>query len=118
KNRTELMESILKAINPEARSNLIGEAYLVGVLSLIDVVFGKRMEDILEDIHISEKVRNAILNEEDTLGEIYKLVKDIEAFDTEAETEFEMRYGLAPGTVKELIVKSIEETSKFENSAA
>ena len=37
------MESILKAINPEARSNLIGEAYLVCVLSLIDVVFGKKI---------------------------------------------------------------------------
>jgi len=118
KNRTELMESILKAINPEARSNLIGEAYLVGVLSLIDVVFGKRMEDILENIHISETVKNAILNEGDTLGEIYKLVKNIEAFDTEAEAEFEIRYGLEQGTIKELIVKSIEETNKFENPAA
>jgi len=118
KSRTELMESILKAINPEARSNLIGEAYLVGVLSLIDVVFGKRMEDILENIHISETVKNAILKEGDTLGEIYKLVKSIEAFDTEAEVEFEVRYGLAQGTVKELVVKSIEETNKFENPAA
>ena len=118
KSRTELMESILKTINPEARSNLIGEAYLVGVLSLIDVVFGKRMEDILENIHISETVKNAILKEGDTLGEIYKLVKDIEAFDTDAEAAFEVRYGLAQGTVKELVLKSIEETNKFENPAA
>lgn len=118
KNRTELMESILKAINPEARSNLIGEAYLVGVLSLIDVVFGKRMEEILENIHISETVKKAILQESDTLGEIYKLVKSIEAFDTEAQVEFEIRYGLEQGTLKELIVKSIEETNKFENPAA
>ena len=118
KSRTELMESILKAINPEARSNLIGEAYLVGVLSLIDVVFGKRMEDILENIHISEIVKNAILKESDTLGEIYKLVKDIEAFDTDAEANFEMRYGLEQGTIKELVVQSIEETNKFENPVA
>ncbi|MCD6190302.1 MAG: EAL domain-containing protein [Sulfurimonas sp.] len=118
KSRTELMESILKTINPEARSNMLGEAYLVGVLSLIDVVFGKKMEDILENIHISDVVKNAILNEGETLGEIYKLVKGIEAFDTDAEAAFETRYGLEEGTVKELIVKSIEETNKFENSAA
>lgn len=118
KNRTELMESVLKAINPDARSNLLGEAYLVGVLSLIDVVFGKKMDDILESIHISDSVKGAILNENDTLGEIYKLVKDIEAFDTDAEFEFEKRYGLKHGTVKDLVVKSIEETSKFEHPAA
>ena len=112
------MESILKTVNPEARSNMIGEAYLVGVLSLIDVVFSKKMEDILENIHVSDTVKNAILNESDILGEIYKLVKDIEAFNTQAEADFEMRYGLEEGTIKELIVKSIEETNKFENPAA
>ena len=118
KSRTELMESILKAVNPEARSNMIGEAYLVGVLSLIDVVFSKKMEDILENIHVSDTVKNAILNESEILGEIYKLVKDIEAFNIQAEADFELRYGLEEGTIKELIVKSIEETNKFENPAA
>ena len=118
KSRTELMESILKTVNPEARSNMIGEAYLVGVLSLIDVVFSKKMEDILENIHVSDTVKNAILNESDILGEIYKLVKDIEAFNIQAEADFELRYGLEEGTIKELIVKSIEETNKFENPAA
>ena len=115
KSRTELMESILKTVHPDARSNMIGEAYLVGVLSLIDVVFSKKMEDILENIHVSDRVKNAILNESDILGEIYKLVKDIEAFNTQAEADFEIRYGLEEGTLKELIVKSIEETNKFEN---
>ena len=118
KNRTELMESILKAVNPDARSNMLGEAYLVGVLSLIDVVFEKSISDILESIHISDIVKSALLEESDTLGEIYKLVKDIEAFNTEAEFEFEKRYGLEHGTIKDLIVKSIEETSKFEHPAA
>lgn len=118
KNRTELMENILKSINPEARSNLLGEAYLVGVLSLIDVVFEKRLEDILDDIHISDIVKNAILKESDLLGEIFKLVKSIEAFDTEAEAAFEKSYGLESGTIKNIVMKSMKETSKFENPAA
>ena len=118
KNRTELMESIFKSVNPEARSNMIGEAYLVGVLSLIDVVFNQHMEDILEEIHISDVVKSAILTQEGTLGEIYNLVKDIEAFNTEAYTNFEVRYGLEEGTIKELIMNSIEETNRFENPTA
>ncbi len=115
KSRTELMESIFKRINPDAGSNMLGEAYLVGVLSLIDVVFSKKMEDILENIHISDRVKNAILHDNDTLGEIYKLVKDIEAFNTEAESEFETRYGLEHGCIKNMVVKSIQETNKFEH---
>lgn len=118
KNRTELMGRILKTINPEARSNMLGEAYLVGVLSLIDVVFGKKLEDILESIHISDGVKAAILEEKDTLGDIFKLLKDIEASDTEVEAAFETKYGLAPDTVKELVAKSLEETAEFENPAA
>ncbi len=118
KNRTELMERIFKSINPEADISMMGEAYLVGVLSLIDVVFGEKMEDVLERIHISDAVKNALLNESDTLGGIYKLVKDIEAFDTQAEAAFETRYGLEHGTIKEIVLKCIEETSKFENPAA
>lgn len=118
KNRTELMERILQTINPEARSNMLGEAYLVGVLSLIDVVFQNKLEDILESIHISDGVKNAILNQSDILGDIFKLVKDIEAFDIEAEAAFEKTYGLETGTVKDLVVKSLEETAKFENPAA
>lgn len=114
KSRTELMESIFKTVNPEAGSNMIGEAYLVGVLSLIDVVFGKNMEDILESIHISDRVKNAILHESDTLGEIYKLIKEIEAFNTEAEAEFETSYGLEHGKIQKLVLLSIEETSRFE----
>ena len=118
KNRTELMERILQTINPEARSNMLGEAYLVGVLSLIDVVFQKKLEDILDSIHISDSVKDAILEEKGILGDIFKLVKDIEAFDTEAGTVFEKKYGLEPGTVKVLVIKSLEETAKFENPAA
>lgn len=118
KNRTELMQRILKTINPEAGSNMLGEAYFVGVLSLIDVVFEKRLEDILTSIHISDAVQNAVLNESDTLGDILKLVKSIEAFDREAETEFEKKYGLEKNKIKELIAESLEATEKFENPAA
>ena len=57
KNRTELMESILKAVNPDARSNMLGEAYLVGVLSLIDAVFNAELSEILANIHISDRVK-------------------------------------------------------------
>ncbi|MEA3371710.1 MAG: EAL domain-containing protein [Campylobacterota bacterium] len=107
KNRTELMKHILITINPEARSNMLGEAYLVGMLSLIDQVFEKNLEDILESTHISDTIKSAILHESDILGDILKLVKEIESSNKEAEIAFETRYGLRENAIKELVAESL-----------
>lgn len=115
KNRTELMENILKTIQPDVRSNMLGEAYFVGVLSLIDVVFGREIEDILKQMHVSEDVEAAVMRDEGLLGEIYSLVRDIEAFNTEALTEFEKKYKLKLGAINHVIVKSMENVEEFEN---
>lgn len=60
KNRTELMENILKIVRPDVKSNMLGEAYFVGVLSLIDTIFGETLEKILEDMNISQDVKDAL----------------------------------------------------------
>jgi len=118
RNRTELMERIFKAVNPEVGSNMLGEASFVALLSLIDKVFNANIDDILESIHISDTVKSVILTQSDTLGEVYKLVKDIEANNLEAQVEFETRYGLEQGTIERLVTQSIEVTNLFENPAA
>ncbi len=108
KDRTEVMQKLLVSVNPEARSNMLGEAYLVGILSYMEMVFSKEMEDFLDDINISNTVKNALLYERGILGEIYKIVKDIGAFDLEAQAVFEKSYGLEEGSVKELMSEYIE----------
>jgi EAL and modified HD-GYP domain-containing signal transduction protein len=115
KNRTNLMESILKAIEPNVKSNMLGEAYFVGVLSLIDTIFGMELVDILEQMHISDEVKDALLRGEGKLGEIYMLVRDIEVFNTKSMKIFEERYKLKSGCIKDLVVESIEDVNSFEN---
>jgi len=115
KNRTELMENILKSVKPDVRSNMLGEAYFVGVLSLIDVVFGIAMEDILQQMHVSDTVKLAVLQDEGLLGEIFALVRDIEAFNTEAVEAFEQKYKLNKGAINHVIVKSMEGVEAFED---
>lgn len=118
KNRTELMKRILQAIKPDARSNMLGEAYLVGLLSLIDVVFKKDIEEILEGIQIKDNIKNAILKRSNILGDIFKFIKELESFNAEAEVAFEKKYNLKRNTIQKLLVKSLEETAKYENPAA
>jgi c-di-GMP phosphodiesterase len=115
KNRTELMESILKTLQPNVRSNMLGEAYFVGVLSLIDTLFGMKMEDILEQIHISEDVKNALLSGSGLLGEILTLIRKIEQFDTKAVEQFESDHNLQSGLLNDIILEGIESVQKFEN---
>ncbi|MDD2790970.1 MAG: EAL domain-containing protein [Sulfurimonas sp.] len=115
KNRTELMENIFKTIYPNAGSNMLGEAYFVGVLSLIDTIFGEKLERILEDMHISQEVKEALLEDKGTLGEIYALVRAIEAFDTQAIANYEERHGLEANMLKDVVLESMKRVTEFEN---
>ena len=115
KYRTELMQSILKAVEPGAGSNMVGEAYFVGVLSLIDVVFGVKREKILDDMNVSDEVKAAILFDRGLLGEIFALVRDIEVFDTSAISFFEEKHKLAPNIIKNIVLQSIQDVNTFED---
>ncbi|MBA1432771.1 MAG: HDOD domain-containing protein [Epsilonproteobacteria bacterium] len=115
KNRTELMERILKEIRPDARSNMLGEAYMVGVLSLMDTLFGMPLEEILQNINVSDEVKDALLYDKGLFGEIYRVVRSTEHMDINTIVDFEMKYRLAPNKIKDIIMSSIEEVAKLEN---
>jgi len=115
KNRTELMENILKTIRPDVGSNMLGEAYFVGVLSLIDTLFSMPLEKILKHIHISEEVETALVQRNGLLGEILTLITEIEKFDTHAAIEFENQHKLKNGVLNEMIIKSMQSVQEFEN---
>ena len=114
KQRTELMENILKAVEPNVKSNMLGEAYFVGVLSLIDTVFGVEMKVLLEDMHISQEVEEALLEDKGLLGEIFVLVRDIEAFNTSEINAFELKYNLNKDVIENIAIRSMEDINNFE----
>lgn len=115
-HRTELMKAILKTIQPEVRSNALGQAYFIGVLSLIDTIFAKKLETILEDIHVDDVVKEALLYDKGLLGEIYALVRDIEQFNTKKVSAFEKKYQLPEASFRDLMLESMREVTIFENS--
>ena len=115
KNRIELMEQILKAIKDDVHSDMISEAYFVGVLSLIDVVFSVELEKILKDINTSNEVENALLNDEGILGDIYVLVKAIEINETETIDEFQQKYNISNKAIEQIVIESTKSVNEFEN---
>jgi len=116
KNRTEIMECALKEIKPDVRSNMLGQAYFVGVLSLIDTVFGERMEVILEDLNVDEKVKEALLQHKGILGDLYLLTKDMEIFNTHGIKRFVQKYNLDESLIRILSLKSMKAVNAFEDT--
>jgi c-di-GMP phosphodiesterase len=111
--RAVMMENILKVVKPESGSNMLGEAYFVGVLSLIGTIFESDTKELLEELHISDEVKSAILDQKGLLGDIFQVVKDVEAFDVEGISIFETKYNLDPTSVKKAIAESIDFEGKF-----
>ncbi len=77
--RAKIMENISKSINQG--ENFPEIAFLTGVLSLIDVLLGLPKEEILSDLNIDESIKEALLEEKGTLGEMIKLCEHLEAGD-------------------------------------
>lgn len=54
------------------------EAFLTGLISLFDVMFGSPMSDILSGVNLDESILSALIEREGTLGEMLDLVISIE----------------------------------------
>jgi len=115
KNRTELMEKILLAVRSDASKAFLGEAYFVGVLSLIDTVFGVELEKILGEMKISLEVKEALLEHKGILGEIYLLVRAIEVVDIDLIMKFEEKHSLESDAIENIILESMQGVNEFEN---
>ncbi len=116
KNRTELMENLLRALQPDVKSNALGEAYFVGVLSLLETIFNVKIEEIMKNMHISEDVENAILNQTGLLGDLLVLVQDIEVFNTIAIEDFSNKHNISVKEIRKIILMSMEKVNHFEEA--
>lgn len=82
------------ALDPDLRSS----AFTVGVLSVTDSLYGTPMTVLLDDLPVSQSIKDALLERSGPLGEILELVMACEIANVEAITR------LAPGRVEELQV--------------
>jgi EAL and modified HD-GYP domain-containing signal transduction protein len=78
--RGRLMELLAQRLRPGQR--YLGDiAFTVGIMSLMDVLFGIPMADIVEQIPVSDEIRQALLLRSGFFGELLKLAESIEQSD-------------------------------------
>jgi EAL and modified HD-GYP domain-containing signal transduction protein len=78
--RGRLMEQ-LASILRSGDQGFADRAFMVGMLSLIDALFGKPMDEIIAPLHLEEGLQDALLHRSGWLGEMLRLVEGIELGD-------------------------------------
>jgi c-di-GMP-related signal transduction protein len=76
-SRARLMELMAEKVE-SYQAHFSDQAFMVGMLSLADTVIHSPMEQILEEIGLSDTLKKAILEQTGTHGQLLKLAKDME----------------------------------------
>lgn len=76
-SRGRLLELLATKVRPGNRS-AADLAFTVGIMSLMDALFGLPMEKILDELSIVDDVRQALLYREGFYGDMLKLVENVE----------------------------------------
>jgi EAL and modified HD-GYP domain-containing signal transduction protein len=74
------MELLAQRLRPGQR-NVAEIAFTVGIMSLMDVLFEVRMDDLMEQIPMIDEVSEALLHRTNFFGELLKLAESIERMD-------------------------------------
>ena len=82
--RGRLMELLAQRLRPGQRA-VADIAFTVGIMSLMDVLFGIPMADIVEQIPIGDDVRQALVGRGGFFGELLRLAESIEQADENTE---------------------------------
>ena len=75
--RGKLLELIAEKLHPKNRA-MADTAFTVGIMSLMDTLFGQTMQDILAQVSVAEEVADALLQRGGFYGDALKLAEYIE----------------------------------------
>ncbi|MES3022540.1 MAG: HDOD domain-containing protein [Pseudomonadota bacterium] len=105
--RGRLLELLAKRVRP-SQQNVADIAFTVGIMSLMDTLFGMPMEEIMLQIPVSDEVSEALLHRSGFFGDLLRLAECIERVE-------EMEDQLTP-TLRDLAISS-EELVELEMAA-
>jgi EAL and modified HD-GYP domain-containing signal transduction protein len=105
--RGRLLELLAKRLRPSQR-NVADIAFTVGIMSLMDALFGIPMSEIVAQIPVSDEVATALTHRVGFFGELLRLAESIE--------QMEGGEDMVIPTLKQLAISS-EELMQFEVAA-
>ena len=115
-NRTELMVGLLKLIKPNATKSMQETAYLVGMLSLIHLIFHRPPREILHHLHVSEEIENALFEAGGLYGQLLNMVRIIENNDVKKLNQIVKKYHLSPDAINKLSLEAMKKVNAFDEA--
>ncbi|MFP3294353.1 MAG: HDOD domain-containing protein, partial [Hydrogenobaculum sp.] len=107
--RAYFMEKVCKLID----STKSPTAYMVGILSFMDVLLGKSFQEIFEDIPVSPDVAEALIEGKNMFAELLDLVRAFEFQDKEKIDFYVSKYNLNKDRVERIYLEALYEYDRF-----
>ena len=113
-NRTEIMAGLLDLVKPDASQSDKGTAYLVGMLSLIHLLFEIEHREFLHKLRVTDEVEEAMFEASGFFGQLLIMTRYIENADTEHLNEYIKKYNIDIKDMNSLITKAMIKVNLFD----
>ena len=113
-NRTEIMMGLLKLIKPSASMQELSTAYLVGMLSLIHLLFQIEHREFLRKLRVSDEVEEAMFEATGFFGQLLVFTRYIENADATHINEYIEKYRLNKEDMNKLISQAMVKVNEFD----
>jgi len=90
------------------------EAFMVGVLSLIDVLLGVPMETVVEEMSLERRIKDALLGRKGTLGDMLNIVESVQRGKMDKVSGLREKYGLNVSDILHLQTEALRDYSNLE----
>jgi EAL and modified HD-GYP domain-containing signal transduction protein len=91
-----------------------GEVFFMGIISTLDVILQRPIDDIMKQLPVSSEIRNALLHYEGDLGVLYKLVLCHEQDRWDELLTFSEKLNLNVGRLSELYLEALRWAQEVE----
>lgn len=117
--RAKMMELLSQSHSDKSHTtdDAKDHAFMAGILSLVDVALGKKMEDVLDQLGLIDEVRNAVLNREGFLGRLLLLTEKLEIEDFDAVESLTHELGISPIHLQEAQVAAMQWAANLEKAS-
>lgn len=93
------------------------QAFMVGMLSLVDAVVGMEMADILAQLGLADDVNDAVLKREGYLGQLLSLIEEVECDNVETTTDLLADLNLTPDQLNQAGLEAMQWVASLNEQA-
>lgn len=90
------------------------EAFMVGVLSLMDVLLGVPMESVVDDLNLDQRVKDALLRRRGILGDMLTIVENVQRGQMAKIQDLQSKYGLTSSDLLHLQTEALKDYTNLD----